>query len=301
MDLLRGFVAVGRRMSITLAAQDLCLTQSAVSRQINALEEQLRVKLLVRGHRSISFTPEGARLFRSADSAMQQLQDVLGEIRSESTQRPVVLSACIGFTGLWLLPRLSRFQQLHPGVDLRVCASSRLVDLRHEGIDLAVRYTSPTLAPSDGVHLFGESVAPVAHPSLGIKALGSAQALAMAPLLEFDDPHRPWLQWSDWINAAGWSEVKPQSVLQFNQYDQVIQAALNGQGVALGRLELIRPLLDARRLIQLAPSNSQTDAMRGYWMIQANAHAKDDVLKVAKWIEEEARGTAVRSPAFSAR
>ncbi len=279
-------------MSITLAAQDLCLTQSAVSRQINALEEQLGVKLLVRGHRSISFTPEGARLFRSADGAVQQLQDVLGEIRTESTQRPVVLSACIGFTGLWLLPRLSRFQQQHPGVDLRVSANNRVVDLRHEGIDLAVRYTSPSLAPAGAMLLFGESVAPVVHPSLGIKSLRSPQALAKAPLLEFDDPQRPWLQWADWLGAAGWGEVKPHSVLHFNQYDQVIQAALNGQGVALGRLELIGPLLASKRLIQLAPPKSQTEAMRGHWLLQASEHPKADVLKVARWIEEEARCTS---------
>jgi LysR family glycine cleavage system transcriptional activator len=93
MDLLRGFVAVGSRMRITLAAQDPCLRQSAMSRQINALEEQLGVKLLVRGYRSISFAPDGARLVRRADSAVQQLQDVLGEIRLDGAQRPVVLSA----------------------------------------------------------------------------------------------------------------------------------------------------------------------------------------------------------------
>ncbi len=288
MDLLRGFVAVGRRMSITLAANDLCLTQSAVSRQIHALEEQLGVKLLVRGHRFISFTPEGTRLFRSADSAVQQLQDVLGEIKSGGAQKPVLLSASIGFTGLWLLPRLSQFQQLHPGVDLRVSANNRVVDMRNEGIDLAVRYTSATLAPSESIYLFGESVAPVAHPDLGIKSLRSAHALSKAPLLEFDDPQHPWLQWGDWISAAGWNEVKPRSMIHFNQYDQVIHAALNGQGIALGRLELIQPLLDSHRLIQLAPPNNQADAIRGYWMIQASAHAKEDVRKVADWIVAEA-------------
>src|SRR6185436_841575 len=91
MDLIRGFVAVGRRMSITLAAQDLCLTQAAVSKQINALEEQVGVKLLTRAYRSISLTPEGERLFRSADGAVQQLQDVLGEIESAGAARPVTL------------------------------------------------------------------------------------------------------------------------------------------------------------------------------------------------------------------
>ena len=85
LDLIRGFVAVGRRMSITLAAHDLCLTQSAVSRQVLALEDMLGVRLLVRGHRAIAFTPEGERLFRSADGAIQQLQDVIGAIQINSS------------------------------------------------------------------------------------------------------------------------------------------------------------------------------------------------------------------------
>lgn len=130
LDLIRGFVAVGRRMSITLAAQDLCLTQSAVSRQVHALEAQLGVKLLVRAHRSISFTPEGERLFRSSDSAVQQLQDVLGEIRKSSVKRPVTIAASIGVTGLWLLPRLGQMQKRHPGIDVRVSANNRVSDLR---------------------------------------------------------------------------------------------------------------------------------------------------------------------------
>src|SRR5438067_3910906 len=167
--LIHDFVAVGRRMSITLASQDLCLSQSAVSKQIQALEDQLGVKLLVRGYRSITFTPEGERLFRSANGAVQQLQDVMGEIGTMGTLRPVMLSASIGVTGLWLLPRLSRFQKLHPGVDLRVSANNRLSDLRQEGIDLAIRYAARAPAAEGVTRLFGESVAPVAHPSLAIE------------------------------------------------------------------------------------------------------------------------------------
>src|SRR5690606_18347303 len=95
LDLVRGFVAVGRRMSITLAARDLFLTQSAVSRQIHALEEQLGVPLFTRGYRSIAFTPEGERLFRSADAAIGQLQDALGELATHRRARPVTLSTTI--------------------------------------------------------------------------------------------------------------------------------------------------------------------------------------------------------------
>lgn len=207
LDLICGFVAAGRRMSITLASRDLCRTQSAVSRQINALEKQLGVKLLVRGYRSIAFTAEGKRLFRSADGALQQLQDVLGEISTRGVVRPVMLNASIGFTGLWLLPRLSRFQKLHRGVDLRVSANNRLADLRHDGIDLAIRYATASSVPEGATRLFGESVAPVAHPSLGLKSLRSEHVLAKVNLLEFDDPRHPWLQWRDWLVAPGRLEL----------------------------------------------------------------------------------------------
>jgi LysR family glycine cleavage system transcriptional activator len=286
--MLRGFVAVGRRMSITLAAQDLCLTQSAVSRQISALEEQLRVKLLVRNYRSIAFTAEGERLFRSADGAVQQLQDVMGEILTTAVMRPVMLSASIGFTGLWLLPRLSRLQSLHPGVDLRVSANNRISHLRNDGIDLAVRYTAPSPATEGATRLFGDPVAPVAHPAVGIKALRSKEAVSKLSLLEFDDPSHPWLQWPDWLSAMGLADAKPRGVLRFNQYDQVIQAALAGQGVALGRLELIQPMIDEGRLVRLAAPKPGALTTHAYWLIRAEEQPRADVRRVAAWIEAEA-------------
>lgn len=297
LDLIRGFVAVGRRMSITLASQDLCLTQSAVSRQVNTLEEQLGVKLLVRGHRSIAFTAEGERLFRSADGAVQQLQDVLGEIQSNGVHRPVTLSASIGVTGLWLLPRLSRFQKLHPDMDLRVSSNNRVADLRHDGIDLAIRYTTPAQSPPGATRLFGESIAPVAHPSLGLKSLRTPQALAKLSLLELDHPSHPLLQWADWFHAQGWTQTQPRGVLRFNQYDQVIQAALDGRGIALGRLELIQPLLDEGRLVLLAPVKHGSETTHAYWLVRAHDNPRQDVRRVADWIEAEARASRDAAPA----
>lgn len=293
LDLVRGFVAVGRRMSISLAAQDLCLTQSAVSKQIHALESLLGVALLVRGHRSISFTPEGERLFRSADGAVQQLQDVMGGIRQSGEQRPVTLSASIGMTGLWLLPRLGRVQKLHPGVDVRVSSNNRLADLRNDGIDLAIRYTTPALAPAGAMRLFGETVAPVAHPSLGLRSLDGPGVLSGQCLLAFDDPQHPWLQWKDWLASVGWADAKPQAVLHFNQYDQLIQAALAGQGVALGRLELIQPLLDDSRLVRIAAPSPAQPSGHAYWLIQAEESPREDVRHVAEWLVDEARMSSV--------
>ena len=290
LDLVRGFVAVGRRMSITHAAADLCLTQSAVSRQVAALEEHLGVRLFTRGYRAIAFTPEGERLFRSADGAVQQLQDAMGELSAGGDASPVVLSASIGVTGLWLLPRLTRFQVAHPGIDLRLTASDRVVDLRHDDVDLAIRYARDPPVPELARRLFGETVVAVAHPSFGPDALGQRRTLARHTLLDFDAPRgqpRPaWLQWNSWLKQRGWAGAKPRAVLRFNQYDQIIHAALAGQGVALGRLPLLQPLIDEGRLVVVDTARTETDY--AYWLMQAEATPRAAVRRVAEWIAEEA-------------
>jgi DNA-binding transcriptional LysR family regulator len=297
LDLVRGFVAVGRRMSITHAAQDLCLTQSAVSRQVAALESQLGVHLFTRGYRAIAFTPEGERLFRSADAAVQQLQDAMGELSVAGADKPVVLGASVGVASLWLLPRLARFQAAHPGIELRLSASDRIVDLRHDDIDLAIRYVrdAPAGAGVAPRRLFGETVVVVAHPAIAAGALAGRRALARQTLLEFDAPRghlRPaWLQWSSWLERRGWAGAKPRGVLRFSQYDQVIHAALAGQGVALGRLPLLQPLLDEGRLALVDPTRNETD--HGYWLLQADAAPRRAVRLAADWIVAEAQGRGV--------
>lgn len=297
LDLVRGFVAVGRRMSITLAAKDLHLTQSAVSRQIHALEEQLGVKLLVRGHRSIGFTAEGERLYRSADGALQQLQDVLAELQAHSRNRPVTISATIGFTGLWLLPRLGKLQSLYPAIDVRVAAHDRLVDLRNDGIDMAVRYTSADRAPAGAKLLFEETVVPVASPAFGTASLHSAGAVSDLTLLEFDDERYPWLQWRPWLDAYVDEGVKPRALLHFNQYDLVIQAALAGQGIALGRYELIRPMIEDGRLVVIQSPRLAPSSRHGFWLIEAEHRPRQQVRQVASWIRSEATGLSAPTSA----
>ena len=288
LDLLRGFVAVGRRMSITLAAQDLCLTQSAVSRQIQALEDKLGFRLLVRGHRAIAFTPAGERLFRSADSAVQQLQDVLGELHGASGQRMVTVTAAIGIAGLWLIPRLGNFLAAHPDVDVRLSANNRLVDLQAEGIDLGLRFGRQVEVPEHAERLFGETIVPVAHPSLGLRALDHPSLLEQQILLEFDGPYRPWLQWRQWLASQGWEGVKPKGILRFNQYDQTIQAAVAGQGIALGRLPMISALIADGRLVGLPSPKAGPANEHAYWLIRADPQPRPEVRKVMQWIQAEA-------------
>ena len=288
LDLFRGFVAVGRRMSITLAADDLCITQSAVSRQIRTLENMLGVKLFIRGHRSIAFTSEGDQLFRSANGAIQQLQDAVGAIRVRGARQPVTITCTMGIAGLWLLPRLREFQQEHPTIDVRISASDRVEDLRGEGIDLAIRYCAQETATEAGERLFGEMIAPVAHPMLGLGILDTPQMLEQHSLLEFDGPNFPWLKWQVWLTSQGWSTVKPKSTLRFNQYDQVIAAAIAGQGIALGHLKLIRPILADGRLQVLTGPRAGPTTSYGYWLIKARPKPRSDVLATAQWIKSQA-------------
>jgi LysR family glycine cleavage system transcriptional activator len=298
LDSLRGFVAVGRRMSVTLAAEDLCLTQSAVSRQIRGLEEVLRVKLLTRGYRSIGFTPDGEKLFRIADAALLQLQDVCGALASTVDQRPVTITTSIGTAGLWLLPRLGRFQARHPQVDVRLAANSKVLDLRNESIDLAIRYCTESKAPAGSRMLFSEQLVAVASPSLKLQGLSARGAIVANVLLDFDHPAHPWLGWQDRLSSMGLESVQPKAVLRFNQYDQLIYAAAAGQGIALGRLSLVRPMLEDGQLVAL-DWWKQAEEEHRYWLICAEERPRSDVVAVHDWILEEALASEARTGAHS--
>jgi DNA-binding transcriptional LysR family regulator len=297
LDLIRGFVAVGRRMSITLAADDLCVTQSAVSRQVRTLEELLGVKLLVRGHRSVSVTGEGERLFRDADEAIRRLQEVIGAIRVGAAAGPVTITTSIGFAGLWLMPRLGDLMQRHPNIDVRVSATNKLSDLRDDWLDLAIRYCTPEAAPANATRLFAETVAPVAHPSLGLLSLRSPSQLEEQVLLEFDDEYRPWLRWNEWLACQGWERVRPRAILRFNQYDQTIHAAMAGQGIALGRLELIDLALTHGHLTTVEMPNPGPVTTNAYWLIRTASTPRSEVEEVFRWIKEEAERIAVENSA----
>jgi LysR family transcriptional regulator, glycine cleavage system transcriptional activator len=288
LDLIRGFVAVGRRMSITLAADDLFVTQSAVSRQIRSLEDLLGVKLLVRGHRSIKFTPEGDRLFRVANEAMASLQEAIAAVRASGVRPPVTITCTIGVAGLWLLPRLTDFQLAHPGIDIRVAASDRIEDLDGEGIDLAIRYCTRERAAEGAQRLFGESVTPVASPSLGLSRLDEPGALARTFLLEFEGSKFPWLLWREWLATQGLADVRPRGMLRFNQYDQAVAAAVAGQGVALGRLPMLKPLIEDGRLQVVGAPRAGPLTTHAYWLIMARPRPRADVVIAAEWIRAQA-------------
>jgi LysR family glycine cleavage system transcriptional activator len=298
LDLLRSFVAVGRRMSITLAAQDLCIVQSAVSRQIQALETTLGCRLFVRAYRSIEFTPEGRHLFRSADPMLEQLGAAVESLRPPAERPCITITATIGVTALWLLPRLGAFQRSAPDIDVRVAATNRVVELERDGMDLALRFCPDILAPEGALRLFSEVLAPVAHPSLEVTAIEEPAQLRRHVLIDYDDSSRPWLQWKNWLRDAGHKRgVAGQGRLLFNQYDQVVQAALAGQGVALGRLALVGSLLAEGQLVP-ASGRPPVTTDHGYWLLQRRGSASGALARVRDWILDEA---AAARTAFAIR
>ncbi|AVR94526.1 LysR substrate-binding domain-containing protein [Pseudoduganella armeniaca] len=289
LDALRGFVATARRLSITAAAQDLCLTQSAVSRQIQALEERLGTALLVRGSRQVALTDAGQQLFALASPWLDQLAELTATLRQQGRVQPVTISASIGVVSLWLLPRLGDFQAAHPDVELRVETSNRVMDLQREGVDLAIRYAPASAVPADALHLFDEEIVPVASPAVAAGAFADGATLAQHVLLELHDRSHPFLQWTPWLRQRS-LDTAARGTLRFNQYDQLIQAAVEGNGIALGRLPLILPALRDGRLVA-AMRQRATGADYGYWLLQAATRARPEVATVRDWLQRQATAT----------
>ena len=286
LDAVRGFVAVARRMSITQAAQDLCLTQSAVSRQIQNLEEHLGTALLLRKHRAIALTNAGERLFALASPWLERLADYTESVRADGRMRPVTITTAISVTALWLLPRLGSFQDAHPDIDVRVAANNRRLDLKQEGVDLAIRYCRAIDAPAGAQRLFDEQILPVASKAVAARAFKNPKGLLNEALLELDERIRPRLRWSDWLSTTGIANAKPKAYLHFNQYDHLIQAAVEGRGVALGRLALVLPMLQDGRLVALIdPERVHSDY--AYWLIDGSDEPRQEVKVFREWIVRE--------------
>lgn len=292
LDALKGFDAAARHLSFTRAAGELSLTQSAISRQVQTLEEQLGVRLFARGVRKLTLTPEGERLHRAAAQALADLAEVCAGLRAGQRRARVTVSAAIGVAALWLVPRLGTFHERHPDVDVRLSADNRMVDLAREEVDVALRYGPPELMPPDAQLLFDEVVFPVAAPAVArdFPPAPTAADLATVTLLAYTGEMTPGLDWSPWLVSLGLEKARPRAVIQFNQYDQLIRAAVDGQGLALGRGPLVRRLIDEGRLAPLMEARERV-ASRGYFLLRAAAEVRPEVDAFVAWLLEEAKGT----------
>ncbi len=256
MGPIRAFEAVARRSSFSAAADELHVTQSAVSRQIRSLEDELGAALFTRGTRHVELTTAGTALLRSVAPMLDRLDASVRQIRLARARRHVSLTTFASFASLWLIPRLQAFQRANPDIDIRISAGDALVDLDDPELDLALRYCRPEDAPKGSVRLFGEVTTPVVSAGIAAQSrdglappLRQAADLAAYTLLEEDDTRASteFLAWRYWLRHHGAPGLEPQRWLYLNFTYQQIQAALAGQGVALARFGLVVRRGRARR------------------------------------------------------
>lgn len=284
LDALRGFEAAARRLNFTLAAEELCLTQSAVSKQIKALEEAIGQTLFVRGARGLALTREGRLLYGGVAPALQQLAQAL-EPLVDCQRHGVAITVTPSFASLWLAPRLAEFLREHPAIDVRVDAAESNLALEREGFDLAVRLAAADEAgqtPADV--LTRERLMLVAAPAIAAR-VHQAQDLLHVPLLVFRHAvqRHPWMSWTHWFGQLGVAPRSDQQVLQFSQYEHLIKAAVEGAGVAIGRAPLVWPALRSGQLQVVLPE-VQADGLEWVLRVCARSRERPPVQAFAEWI-----------------
>lgn len=293
LDLLASFELAARHLSFTRAAAERFITQSAMSRQMQALEQEMGVPLFIRRHRALHLTEDGRRLQAACTGALEQIRAAITHIRSRERREVLALTTTTGLASLWLIPRLPEFARAHPGIDVRIDADMTLRDLARDGIDVAIRYTS--LAGAEGEALFGETLTPVCSPALlrsGPPLARPADLAAHTLIKQTAPPGDPGMpvEWTPWLRAMGLPDLEPAAYLSVNSYGEAVAAAQAGHGVALGRRPLVDSLLRSRALV--TPFKAATASPRGYALVVAeHAGARPAVRALVAWLIEQARAT----------
>ena len=298
---LRAFEAVARCLNFSQAAGELHVTQSAVSRQIKSLEDELGAPLFTRGTRRVELTADGTLLLRSVSPWLDRLDAGVRQIRQARGRRRVSVTTFASFASLWLLPRIEAFQSQHPDIDIRVSAHDALADLNDPELDLALRYCSPEQAPPGAVRLFGETLTPVVSRQLHEQIrrgkappLSKASDLAQHTLAEEDDNKvsTEYLSWRHWLEGQGEPTLQPRRWLYLNFTYQQVQAALAGHGVALARVALVFEALARGELVEPFGTKGRTHSPFSYWLVVSPAsRTRAEVRQFCDWVEAQAEGT----------
>ena|SRR5690349_665697 len=300
LDLLKAFEAAARHLSFTKAGAELFLSQSAISRQIQMLEAQLGAQLFERRVRSLLLTDTGQDFYREVGAILEKLREVTAKITEPQPAGIVTVTSTITFASLWLVPRLSEFQRRHPDITVHLAADNSVRDLKKDRLDVAVRYSTRKVAGDGAVKLFGERVAPVCSPGLlEHRPLSELEDLRQFVLLHFQDPdgHAPWLSWNTWFEVMKVPPIPGKGALYFSHYDQAIRAAIDGQGIALGRLPLVEELIRAGKLATpfMGKRYSMGAQDRAYWLLTSPSPAnRRDTLAFVAWLREQAASESMQ-------
>ncbi|MEM7442496.1 MAG: transcriptional regulator GcvA [Pseudomonadota bacterium] len=290
LNALRAFSVAGHHLSFTKTADELNVTQAAVSHQIKTLEDQLGIKLFRREPRGLVLTEAGQAYLTPVRDAFDRLVAATDRLHTRDASGILTVSVLPSFAARWLVPRLRRFQAAHPEIDLRVAAEDRLTEFDRDGVDVAIRYGGGNYRGLRTLALFGESFFPVCSPSLleGANPLREPSDLRHHTLLH-DDVRTDWPMW---LLAAGiGGDVDANRGLTFNDSSLLLQAAVDGQGVALGRSTLVADDIAAGRLV--SPFTISLPSHYGYYLVYPEGYvSRPKVQAFGNWLLQEAQSQA---------
>lgn len=285
LNALRSFEAAARHLSFTDSARELAVTQAAISHQVKALEAFLGCRLFERRTRALALTDEGRALLPVASSAFANVAAAVQRIRSGEVRRGLTVSVLPSFAARWLMPRLRRFRRAHPEIELHITPTTELADLSRGDADIAIRWgrgRDPGLAVE---RLLGDELFPVCSPALlrGRKRIRNPADLLQHVLLhdERDD------EWHAWLAQAGVTDARGARAMFFSDASLLLQAAVDGLGVALGRGVLVASELRAKRLVRPFASSIAT-AQSYYLVCQPTRIAEPKIRAFREWVMAEA-------------
>lgn len=283
---LRAFEAAARHMSFTLAASELNVTQTAISHQIRRLEEELGVRLFVRQNRTLSLTAEAREYLPGIRAAFNDLRLATDRLLRKDDGNVLTVSTLASLAAKWLLPRISDFQEKHPGIDVRITTSTALVDFRRDGVDAAIRYGRGQWPGLRADWLMADRMFPVCSPELlkGGKPLRKPEDLADHVLLHTSANNDD--DWRLWLTAAGLpTDLSKPPGVTFDMVFMTIQAAIDGLGVAMGRTSYVQDDIAKGRLV--VPFEIELPVDAGFYLVSPEARA--DTPKVSafrKWLSD---------------
>lgn len=289
IDLLRGFEAAARLRSFTAAAIELGTTQPAISQQIKRLEEQLATRLFDRIYRGIELTDAGEILFSHVQAGLQSMDSGLIAITQQHQHEVLQVATDFAFAAYWLMPRLHRFHKQNPDVDVSLVTSERSHSMLRADIDVAVLFGDGRFKQGESHWLFSEEVFPVCSPQL---VAGRSLPLPVDALKEFALLHlrgeggNNWFDWAGVFRALNIPQAPAPGQLRFDNYTLLIQAAIGGQGVAIGWRHLVDALVDQGLLCR--PIDATAISAYGYYVVLPQRKRRVQIVQqFVDWLKSE--------------
>jgi len=289
LDLLRVFEAAARHLSFTAAAVELGITQPAVSQQIQRLEKQLATRLFDRVYRGIELTDSGRLLFVHVQDGLRAINLGLEAVGARTQHEVLQVATDFAFAAYWLMPRLHRFHEAHPEIDVSLVTSDRTMNMLRSEIDVGIAFGDGRFKHGDALLLFREEVFPICSPRL-LKDQAAplpAAALAQLPLLHLKPEVRTrWFDWEALFRGLGIDRPPGSGSLRFDNYTLLVQAAIAGQGVAIGWRYLVDELIDQGLLARVIEGSLTSDF--GYYVVLPERKRRARVVACfVEWLQQE--------------